>query len=238
MVLTGAIVNAVVVVLAGLTGTFFRRGIPERMAETVKQGVGICVLMIGVRGAIAAVTASEAVNAYIEVISVLCMAVGIVIGELLRIDDWMNRFGEFVQSRVRREDGSSSRVGEGFVTATMLFCIGAWAITGAIASAGGDHTSLIAKSVVDGITALILATTLGAGVCLSGLALLIYEGGLTLLACWAGAFLSPAATQSMGTVGSLLILMISLNMLGITRIRVANCIPAMFLPILACLFFT
>ena len=201
------------------------------MAETVKQGVGICVLMIGVRGAIAAVTASEAVNAYIEVISVLCMAVWIVIGELLRIDDWMNRFGEFVQSRVRREDGSSSRVGEGFVTATMLFCIGAWAITGAIASAGGDHTSLIAKSVVDGITALILATTLGAGVCLSGLALLIYEGGLTLLACWVGPFMTPALLSEISIVGGILIMVSGFSLLHIKDCKTLNILPSLFVSI-------
>lgn len=234
MIFIGPLVNAAVVLVAGLLGSFLKRGIPERMAKTVTQGVGMCVLVIGIRGAIRAVTASENVNSNIEIIAVICMALGILIGELVDIDKWMNRLGDHLQRKVKGGEGSS-RVGEGFVSATMIFCVGAWAITGSMASANGDHTSLIAKSVVDGITALVLASTLGWGVSLSSLSLLVYQGALTLLAALAGAFLATAAVEAMGIVGSIVIMMIALNMLGITRIRVANCIPAVFLPIIACL---
>lgn len=234
MILTGALVNAAVVFFAGLAGSFFKKGISERMAKTVTQGVGMCVLVIGIRGAIQSVSA-PGVNQYIEIIAVVSMALGILIGELIDIDKWMKRLGDWVQARVRPGDGSAS-VGEGFVSASMLFCVGAWAITGSIMSAGGDHTSLIAKSVVDGITALILASSFGWGVSLSSMSLLVYQGGLTLLAAWLGAFLAPAAVEAMGIVGSIVIMMIALNMMGLARIRVANCIPAMFLPIVACLF--
>ena len=235
MIFIGPLVNAGVVLLAGLIGSLLRRGIPERMATTVTQGVGICVFIIGVRGAIKAVTASPSVNEYIEIIAVVCMALGIVLGELIDIDKWMNRLGDFLQSKLRGK--GESRVGEGFVTATMIFCIGAWAITGAMESAGGAHTSLIAKAVVDGITALILASSLGWGVSLSSISLLIYQGGLTLLFALVGAIISPVAMEAMSIVGSLVIILIALNLMGITRIRVANCIPAVFLPIIACLFF-
>lgn len=234
MIFVGPLINAGVVLLAGIIGSFLRRGIPEKMATTVTQGVGICVLIIGIRGAIKSVMTSAAVNSYIEVIAVICMALGIVIGELIDIDKWMNRLGDFLQSKMNGK-GGNSRVGEGFVSATMIFCIGAWAITGAMESAANSHTSLIAKAVVDGITALVLASSLGWGVSLSSIALLIYQGGLTLLFYAVGAIIAPAAMEAMGIVGSLVIMMIAFNLMGITRIRAANCIPAVFLPILAVL---
>lgn len=241
MIFIGPIVNAVVVMLAGLVGSLLKKGIPEKMSKTITQGVGMCVLVIGIRGAIKQVADSAAVNDNIEIIAVISVALGAAIGELLHIDDGMNRLGNFIKEKVARlgkpknEDCKSGDVGEAFVSATMIFCIGAWAVTGAIDSSLGSHTSLITKSVVDGITAMMLASTLGWGVSLSSIALLVYQGGLTVLFYFLGSFLSAAAISAMGIVGSILIMMIALNLIGLTKIRVANCIPAMLLPIIACL---
>lgn len=245
MAFTGPLINAAVVLLAGIFGSFFKKGIPQRITDTVTQGVGMCVLVIGIRGAIRPILENAAVNENIEIIAVISMALGILLGELINIDRHMNRFGAWMEARInalllRRKqghadggEGTRAHVAEGFVNATMLFCVGAWAITGAVSSALGDHSSLIAKSVVDGIMALVLASSLGMGVALSALSLLVYQGGFTLLALFIGSFLDPAATAAMGIVGSILVMMVATNLMGITKIRVANCIPAMFLPILA-----
>ena len=241
MIMTGPIVNAIVVILAGIIGSLLKKGIPEKMSRTITQGVGMCVLVIGIRGAIKGVAESAAVNDNIEIIAVISVALGAAIGELLHIDDGMNRLGNFIKEKVARasKDETASQkngdVGEAFVSATMIFCIGAWAVTGAIDSSLGSHTSLITKSVVDGITAMMLASTLGWGVSLSSISLLVYQGGLTVLFYYLGSFLSASMIGAMGIVGSILIMMIALNLIGITKIRVANCIPAMFLPIVACL---
>lgn len=239
MIMTGPIVNAIVVLIAGLLGSLLKKGIPEIMSKTITQGVGMCVLVIGIRGAIKGVAESAAVNDNIEIIAVISVALGAAIGELLHIDGGMNRLGNYIKSKISPKAETASQkngdVGEAFVSATMIFCIGAWAVTGAIDSALGSHTSLITKSVVDGITAMMLASTLGWGVSLSSLSLLVYQGGLTVLFYYLGSFLSASMIGAMGIVGSILIMMIALNLIGITKIRVANCIPAMFLPIIACL---
>ena len=239
MFFIGPLVNAVVVLIAGVVGSFLKNGIPQKMAQSVTQAVGICVLVIGIRGAVKSIEGSDVINSNIEIIAVVSMALGMVIGEFLNIDGLMNRLGNWVQSKVSRpregDVATITNVGEGFVTSTMVFCIGAWAITGAIASATGDHTSLITKSVVDGITALMLASTLGWGVSLSSLSLLVYQGGIALLAYFLGFFLSVTAIGAMSFVGSIVIMIIALNLMGITRIRAATCIPAVFLPLIACL---
>lgn len=237
MIFTGPIINALAVFAAGLLGAFLRRGLSERVTETVTKGVAMCVIVIGIRGAIATVAGSEFINQNIEIIAVISVALGALVGELLRIDEHVSRLGDRLGARFSK-NGEGSRVGEGFVSATMIFCIGAWAVTGSIASASGEHTSLIAKSVVDAITALMLASSLGWGVALSGISLLVYQGALTLLAFFLGSFLPTAAIGAMGVVGSILIMMVGTNLLGITRIRVANAIPAMFLPPLVCLIFS
>lgn len=237
MIFVGPIVNALVVLVAGLFGALLRRGISEKMISAIGHGLGVSVLIIGIRGAIKSVTLSPAMDEYIEIITVICIVLGAVLGELIDIHKWMNRLGDFLQKKIG-SGGGGSRVGEGFVSCTTICCIGAWAITGSMESAIGNPSSLLVKAVVDGVTALVLATTLGWGVSLSALSLLIYQGGFTVLFYFAGAVIPAAAMQAMGIVGSILIIMVALNFLGITRIRVANFIPAVFLPIIASFFFS
>lgn len=236
MIFTGCIVNAIAVLIFGFVGSFLRRGIPERMSVAISHALGMCVMIIGVRGAIKSVVSSASLNEYIEIIAVVCMVLGVIIGELIDIDKWMNAFGDFLQKKMRGL-GNGTRVGEGFVANTTVCCIGAWAITGAMESAMGDHTSLYVKAVVDAITALVLSTSLGWGVALSSISILVYQGAFAVLFFFAGAIIPVAAMEAMGIVGSILIIMIALNFLGITRIRVANFIPAIFLTLFASLIF-
>lgn len=236
MILTGPIINSLAVLVAGLIGALLHRGLSERITETVTKCVGMCVFVIGIRGAIRTVTGSDFINENIEIIAVISIALGALVGEFLHIDEHLSRLGDRLSARFSKGGEEGSRVGEGFVSATMIFCIGAWAITGSIASASGEHTSLVAKAVVDAITALMLAASIGWGVSLSSISLLVYQGGLTVLAFYLGAFLSPAAIGAMGIVGSILIMIVGANLMGMTRIRVANAVPAMVFPLLISLF--
>ncbi len=245
MILLGPLVNAAVVLVAGIVGSLLKKGIPPRISQTVTQGVGMCVLVIGIRGALAGIVGNDFINSNIDIIAVISMALGILVGELFDIDRYVKRLGDWVQARLgRREQVSpdegthpAPHIGEGLVSATMIFCVGAWAITGALASSQGDHTSLIAKAVVDGVTALMLASSLGLGVSLSSLPLLLYQGGLAVLFYFVGSFLSSAAIGAMGVVGSIIVMMVACNLIGFTRIRVANCIPAVLFPLIACFIF-
>jgi uncharacterized membrane protein YqgA involved in biofilm formation len=166
---------------------------------------------------------------------IISIAVGAVIGEIIDFDKWLNRFGDFLQRKLSR--GENGRFGEGFATATLLICVGAWAITGAMdAGLRGEHTSFYAKAVVDGVACCIMATTLGIGVALSGVMLFIYQGGLSLASTQVAPYLTTAVVNELTAVGSLLIIAIGLNMLGLTKIKVVNLLPAVFIPVILCQF--
>ena len=149
------------------------------------------------------------------------------------LDKAVNRFGDWLQ----RKTGGRGRITEGFVTGTMVFVIGAMSIMGSLSSGlSGDHTILYSKSVLDGVSALIFASTMGVGVLLSAVPLFLWQGGIALLAALLSPYLAADVVAEINAVGSLLIMAISLNMLGVTKIRVLNLVPAMLLPILLCRF--
>lgn len=167
-------------------------------------------------------------------IAIISVAVGAVIGESIDIDKYLNRFGRFVQSKI---GGKQSKTADGFITATLLICVGAWAVTGAMdAGLRGDHSAFFAKAVVDGATIFIMATTLGIGTALSGIVLILYQGSLTLLSSVIEPLLTQSAVNELTCVGSLLIIAIGLNMLKITEIKVVNLLPAVFIPLILCRF--
>lgn len=227
MVLTGSIVNAIVVIFGGLVGALIGSRLPKRLCNTIMHGISLCIIFIGIDGALAGE------NTLIAIISI---AVGALIGELLDIDRHLNRFGDFLQRKLTKNAEGGS-LGEAFVTATLLICVGAWAITGAMdAGIRGDHTSFYAKAVVDGVSCCIMATTLGYGVALSGIVLVVYQGGLALASTLVEPYLTTPVVNELTCVGSLLIIAIGLNMLGLTKIKVVNLLPAVFMPIILCQF--
>ena len=226
VVLLGTIVNAVAVILAGIVGAFIGKRLPKRICDTVMHGMALCIIFIGIDGAL------SGENTLIAIISI---AAGAVIGELIDLDKWLDRFGEFIQKKLTK--GSSGSFGEGFVTATLLICVGAWAITGAMdAGLRGEHTSFYAKAMVDAVACCIMATTLGVGVALSGVMLFVYQGALALASTLVEPYLTTTVVNELTSVGSLLIIAIGLNMLGLTKIKVVNLLPAVFIPILLCQF--
>ena len=231
--LWGSIVNAILVIFGASIGLLVRKilgtasntSVLERVSDALMKGMGLCVLIIGVMGAL------ETQNIMIVILSVMF---GAIIGELCKLQRGVERLGE------KLEEMSNGRFGEitqGFVAASLLFCVGSMAIVGSLNSGLlGDHTMLYTKSIIDMIAAFALASSLGFGVLLSFIFVFLYQGTITLLAVWVAPLLNSATIAEMTAVGSLLIIAIALNMLGVTKIKVMNYVPAIFIPIVLCLF--
>jgi len=224
--LLGTFVNTGTVLLGALLGMLFNKLLPERLSKTVMAALALCVIYIGVDGSL------SGDNALITIIS---MVVGAVIGELLNLDLRLSRFGERLEARFKK--GSGGSVAEGFVTSSLVFCVGSMAIVGSLQSGlTGDHSMLYAKSLLDFVSAIIFASTLGVGVALSAVSVLVYQGAITLFAGLMSPLLSGTVISEMTCVGSILIIGLGLNMLGATKIKVMNCLPAIFIPIILCKF--
>ncbi len=222
----GTLVNTLAAVVGGLLGSLLKKGIPERFADLVQKGLALCVLYIGVKGSLVGTN---------TLVTILSLVLGAILGELLDIDGKIERLGAWAQARLTKKGGS--RIGEGFVTASLLFCVGSMSVVGSLQSGlTGNHETIFTKSMLDFVSAVILASSLGLGVCLSGAFVLVYQGAIVLLARWAAPILSDYVVAEMSCAGSLLIIALGLNMLGITKLKVGNLLPAMFLPIILCLF--
>lgn len=223
MILLGSIVNGGAVVVGGLVGMFVGKLLPERLRTSVMAALSLMTIGIAVPGLL------KSSNALIPIIS---MVIGTIIGELLNIDAAVNKLGENLQKRF-----SGSRVTEGFVTGSLVFAIGALAVMGPLQSGlQHQHDLLFSKSVIDGVASIVFASTLGLGVALSGLMVFAVEGSIALLASVVAPYLGEAVVNEITFVGSLLIVGISLNLLGITKLRILNMVPAILLPILLCRF--
>lgn len=214
----GTIVNAAAICAGALVGVALKRGIPDRIKDTVVQGLGLAVILIGLN------MAMETRNPLIVIAS---LVLGGLAGGILDIDGWINRLGRRLEKLVGGQNGGE--IGRAFVASTILFCVGAMAIMGAIEDGlTGRPTTLYAKAMLDGITSVIMASTLGIGVIFSAVPVLIYQGGITLGAVWAAGFMSPWVVAELTASGGLVVLGIGLNILGVTNIRVANLLPAIF----------
>ncbi len=225
---SGAVVNFLLVILGGVLGSFLKKGIPEKAKTILMQGMALCVMYIGVTGIL-----ETGINVLTVILSI---ALGALIGELCDLDRLVNRLGEGIEKKLNK-GGENIKLAEGFVTATLLFCVGAMTVVGSIDSGiSGDNATLYSKSLIDCISAIVFASTLGIGVALSAFPVLIIEGALTLLAKAIEPILTAEIIGHMSVIGSLLIIAISLNMLGLTKIKVMNLLPAVFLPIIFCLF--
>ena len=222
--MVGTLINTVAILVGTALGMLLRKGIPERLRETVVQGQGLCVILIGLSGAL---------KTGDTLCVIICMVAGALIGAAINIEKRLNDLGAFLERKVTRGTGETGSVAKGFVTASLLFCVGAMAIVGAMDSGlRGDHSTLIAKSALDGISAIFFASSLGIGVGLSAFAVLIYQGAIALLAMWIEPLLTEAVITEMSAVGGLLIAGIGLNMIYDKHIPVGNLLPAIFLPML------
>ena len=226
MILTGTIVNSLTIIAGTVVGLLLGKFIPDRFNDAISKGIALCVLYIGV-GMLAGENA---------LISILSIVLGVILGELLRLDDRIRSLGDWVERRFAGKHTKGS-ISEGFVSASLLFCVGAMAIMGALDSGLlRDHSTLYAKSTLDGITSIVYSSTMGVGVALSAIPIFLYQGAIALGASFIEPFLTPVVIAEMKCVGSILIVGLSLNLLGLTKIKVMNYVPAVFLPILLCRF--
>ena len=220
----GVIVNVITVIVGSCIGLVFKKGIPERVSKAAMIGLGACALYIGISGSLCGE------NVLILIASVV---LGAITGTLLNIDGAVNMLAEKVESKFKK-DGKQASVAEGLVSATLLFCVGSMTVTGSIqAGLTGDNSILITKAALDLVSSMMLASSLGAGVLLSAVSVFVIQGGLVLLAGILSPFMNPGAINEMTCAGSLLIVMIGTNLMGITKIKVADYLPAiLFAPII------
>ncbi len=215
----GPIVNAVSIVLCALLGRFVLKGLPERFETIIKTAIGLSIIYLGIAGAMD----NERV-----MLLILSMVLGSAVGEALDIDKAMNRLGMWTERRIGMKEGNFAK---GFVSASILFCTGSMAIVGGLNSGlAGNHEMLFAKSILDGVISVVFASSMGLGVAFSAVPVFLYEGGIALGANFVKAWMTPEIITEMSAVGSLLIAAIGFNFLVKRQIKVANMIPAIFLP--------
>jgi uncharacterized membrane protein YqgA involved in biofilm formation len=220
----GTYVNIAAVGVGSILGILLRHGMSERFREILMQAIGLSVLFIGMATALSGLLSPES-EALLFIIS---LALGGIIGEAVDIDAGMKKLGDRLQARLGEGHG---KVSEAFVTASLIYCVGSMAILGSIKSGlEGDHSILYAKSILDGITSVILASTLGIGVIFSVFPLLVYQGGITLLSSTLEPWIGEAVVREISNIGGILIFAIGINLLKIREIRTANLLPALLIP--------
>jgi len=222
----GTIANALAIIAGGIIGLLFKNVIPEKISESLLKTTGLAVIGIGIN----LMLAGE--NFTLLIIS---MVIGTIIGEGIDIEGKLDKFGTFVESKMKNKE---SNIALGFVTCTLVYCVGSMAIVGSIQSGlTGNHEILFSKAVLDGITAVTFAATMGAGVVLSGISVLLYQGTITILASLMQSLLSPVVVSEMTSIGGVIIMGIGLNFLLANRIKAGNLLPSIFIPIIYYLFF-
>ncbi len=215
----GTIVNVAAIIVGSLLGFLIKGGIPKKVGDTVIQALALSTMLIGILNAV------KVNNLMLLIIS---MVIGSAIGEALDIDRFLNNIGDMIEIKL---NGRGGKVSQGFVTSSLLFCVGAMSIVGSLNSGlKGDHSTLFSKSILDFVFSLISASSLGIGVLLSSVSVFLYQGTITLLASGLKGFLIESVITDMSAIGGLLIIGISFNMLGMSKIKVANFLPAMFIP--------
>ncbi len=217
----GTFVNCAAIIAGSLIGILFKNGIPEKYSQTIMHAIGLAVILIGLKSAFGC-------NDLLMII--ISLAVGALIGEFVGIENYLERLGSFLETKLSK---SSSSFSAGFVTASLMYCVGSMAIVGSLESGlTGNHDTLFAKSTLDGIVSIILSSSLGIGVLFSALPVLLYQGTITLMAGLLKPLLIPAVVSQMSAIGGLLIVAIGLNMIREKKLKVGNMLPAIFIPLI------
>ncbi len=225
----GTVVNTLAILIGGLLGLLFGQTLPDKIKKTVIQGIGLAVLLIGV---------SMALQTKNTLVVIASLVLGGIVGELIDIEQQLQKFGQMLERKLSK-NGQAAGFTKAFVTASLIYCVGAMAIMGAFESGlTGNNTILYAKAMLDGVTALVFASSMGIGVLASAIPVFIYQGLLTLSAGLLQGVLSPQVITEMGATGGLLIVGIGLNILEIKDIKVGNLLPGLFIAIPLTVLFT
>lgn len=218
-------VNMATVLLGSAFGILFRNKIKQIYINTIISALALVTILIGV---------TSAIETSDILCVIICIALGTVIGELLRIDDRIEGAGDFIKAKLLRGRAVGGRFTEGFITACIVFCVGSMTIMGSFeAGINGDNSIIYAKSALDFVSSMMFAAAMGLGVPFAALFILVFQGGLTLLAGVLSPYLSPEVVIEMSAVGGVILMGMGINMLEISekRIKVANMLPAVFLPV-------
>ncbi|MBQ7363875.1 MAG: DUF554 domain-containing protein [Clostridia bacterium] len=231
----GTAVNFAVVLVMGILGSLIKRGIPKRITDGIMAAVAICVIYIGIDGMLETappVGEDSFINAglFKVLVMIISMALGTLLGELVDLDRAITKLGELAERKLGKL-GRGGNFARGFVSCSLLFCVGAMAINGAIEDAAGNPEILLAKSVIDGITVFVMAGSLGIGCAASAFFLLIYQGSISLLSLAVLGAVGASTLTYMSVTGSLIIVFLGTNLLGITKVKTANMTPAIFISI-------
>lgn len=222
--MAGVIVNVVAIIIGCILGLTFKRFIKDSYKETIMNGIAITVIMMGTMNVI------ESNEFLIVIVSIV---VGSLIGEILDIEGKINSFANRLSLRFAKEGSEDSAFAEGFVTTTLIFCVGAMAIVGALESGlTGNHDTLFAKSLLDGVSSIIFASTFGIGVIFASLPVFLYEGGMVLGATFIKDLLTPEMITEISAVGGILIIAIALNILNLKKIKIGNMLPSIIIPVI------
>ncbi len=217
----GTFVNCLTIIAGSIVGMLFKNGIPEKYNQTIMQAVGLAVVLVGFQSAFACEDL---------LVVIISLALGAIIGEFIGIESFLEKIGAFLESFFASHKGNFAR---GFVTASLMYCVGSMAIVGSLESGlTGNHQILFAKATIDGIMAIILTSSLGIGVLFAAVPVLLYQGGITLAAGWVKPLLVPEVVSQMSAAGGLLIVALGLNLLREKKIKVGNMLPAIFIPLL------
>lgn len=230
----GTIVNVILILAGGTAGLILKKFLSQRLTNTIMQGLGLAVVIIGLSGTLGAMftVTDGAVSSNYTMLMIISLAIGALIGELIGIEAKLEAFAKLCENKFIKP-GDTSTFAQGLVTATLVFCVGAMSIVGALEDGiNGNADILFSKSALDGITAMIFSSTMGVGVLFSVIVVAVYQGLITLLAVFISPYLTAEVIAQMSLIGSILIMAIGLNMLKITKIKVGNLLPAIFVPVI------
>ncbi|MFA6942125.1 MAG: DUF554 domain-containing protein [Clostridiaceae bacterium] len=217
----GTIVNVIAILIGSLCGSMFGKQFPDKVKNTIIQGVGLAILLIGIQMAL------ETKNV---LLLISCLVIGGFIGEIIDIEFKLERLGKYLESKLsKHEEGNFTKA---FVTTSLIYCVGAMAIVGSLEGGlNGNYDILFAKSMLDGITAIIFASSLGIGVMFSAIPVLLYQGLITISAGFLEGVISDFVIGEVSAVGGLLIFGIGINILGIKEIKVGNLLPGVLIAV-------
>lgn len=219
--MTGVLVNTATVIIGSLIGLIFNKGIPKKYTDSIMTGIGLCTVYIGISGTL------KGENTLILIISIV---LGVATGTGMDIDGRINMLGDWIGNRFRKSGGETATIAQGFITASLLFCIGAMTIVGSLnAGLSGDNEMLFTKSLLDLISSAILAASLGIGVIFAAAFVFVFQGSIVMMAQYLQPILTESAINELTCAGSLMILALGLNLIGVTKIKVANYLPALII---------
>jgi len=233
MIGLGTLVNVAAIIAGGAAGLILKRFLSTRITDTITNAIGFAVMMVGIGGTLS--NSFTIVDGYIStqftLLMIISLAVGALVGELINIEEKLDAFAKMCEKKFAPKD-SSSTFAQGFITASLIFCVGAMAIVGAIEDGINQNADILfAKSALDFVIAMVLASVLGIGVLFSAAAILVYQGSITILATFIAPYMSSELITQMSLVGSVLIIAIGFNLLKITNVRLGNMLPAIFVPV-------